>query len=253
MDDLTVTGPEPAPKTPKRPYRQTNRVNSAPKDAPKCGVPTKSSGKPCSHAAGQYTDHVGYGECWLHGGRIPTHRIAAAKAKVTGEAAKLLARLGQPEPMANPVARLLELAGEADQWLDVMREQVKELGGDLTTKDNFGAEVLRAVVREYSTAIDQVGRIAERIAKLDLEAQHIRLEKAKAAMLWHAIELGIKRAAIAPSMASDLQREIAAALREADATMLAELPPGRVGKPGGAERSQMRAHREKEAAAPVDV
>lgn len=34
-----------------------------------CGATTKSSGRPCSKAAGWRTDHPGQGRCYLHGGR----------------------------------------------------------------------------------------------------------------------------------------------------------------------------------------
>jgi hypothetical protein len=39
-------------------------------DSPKCGAKTRG-GHPCTHGAGQRTEHVGDGRCWLHGGKTP--------------------------------------------------------------------------------------------------------------------------------------------------------------------------------------
>ncbi len=37
----------------------------------RCGARTKSTGMPCSKAAGWRTEHPGQGKCYLHGGRTP--------------------------------------------------------------------------------------------------------------------------------------------------------------------------------------
>lgn len=232
------------------PVAPTIRRVTFSKEGPKCGSTKRFDGKPCGNPAGMRTDHYGYGHCWLHAGRAPAHRVSAARTKVKTNALALLEQMGEPLPMANPIDRLLQLGGEADHWLAVMRAQVQELGGTFTTTDHFGAEVLRAVVKEYTSAMDQVARIAERIAKLDLQAEHIRLERAKAATIWHAIELGIAATAVPDSLAHDLAKEIAAQLRQADMGMQAALPQGRKGRPGGAEIALMAAHRAAEAPRP---
>lgn len=38
------------------------------RDRPRCGARLKSGTGTCRQAAGARTDHLGYGQCWLHGG-----------------------------------------------------------------------------------------------------------------------------------------------------------------------------------------
>lgn len=42
------------------------------RDRPRCGARLKSGTGTCRQAAGARTDHLGYGQCWLHGGATPT-------------------------------------------------------------------------------------------------------------------------------------------------------------------------------------
>jgi hypothetical protein len=60
-----------------------------PRDPAKlCGAKTNPlvGEHPCRNGKGQRTDHRGFGQCWLHGGRAPNNRKYAAHEQAVAEA-----------------------------------------------------------------------------------------------------------------------------------------------------------------------
>lgn len=92
------------------------------------GEPLESFGKPCKARAGLRTSHLGYGECYLHGGNLPSHEQAAHKEMIVSNIA---ARrfyggrrdIGPHEALAEEVQYT---AGHV-RWL---RDTIRWLGGD---------------------------------------------------------------------------------------------------------------------------
>lgn len=188
-----------------------------------CGRPTRS-GKACHRPAGWGTDHPGVGACKLHGGMSPSGKVHAARALADQSARAALARLGQPEPMTDPVRRLQLLAGEADLWLEVCRDQVAALDGDFAKLDNFGAEQVRAMVRQYTEAIDRLHRIGADLVRLNLEERARRLDEAQSALVWATIDRGL-RDGLAAHGRPELYGPVRASIGRSARNLLEELEP----------------------------
>lgn len=177
---------------------------------PVCGSP-KRSGGPCTRPAGWGTQHQGFGSCKLHGGCMPGQVTQAARQMVDFAARRMLDRLGRPEPIGHPVVELLDIAAEAKAWKLVCLEQVDVLD-NLVNLDNFGAEQARAMVRQYTEALDRCERMLVNLAKLDLEAKRFRLASEQAQLLFGAQEraLGV----LPPDQAELVRVELALELRD---------------------------------------
>lgn len=180
-----------------------------------CGTLTKR-GTRCGLPAGWGTEHVGFGSCRKHLGTTRNRSIRAAAQVVDRDARALLAKLGEPQPMGDPVRRLRELAGEADQWLDVCRAQVAALEGRYTSESVYQGEQVRAMVREYTLAIERVVKCAEGLVKLGFEERRVRVEEAQAVLLAQAVDTML--AAVVPAELHDQARTVLGAeLRRLDA------------------------------------
>lgn len=188
-----------------------------------CGQPKRQGEGNCTRPAGWGTDHPGVGACKLHGGRTKSGRVAAARQRVDMDARALLSRLGEPEPLVDPVRRLQELAGEADQWLQVCRQQVSDLDGNFTLLDKLDTEQVRAMVRQYTEAIDRLHRIGADLVRLNLEDRARRLDEAQARFVWAAVDRGLRRGLEErPEMYGPVRQAIGRAVRD----VMAELEPG---------------------------
>lgn len=190
-----------------------------------CGRPTRS-GKPCGRPAGWGTAHPGIAACKLHGGMSPSGKTHAARAAADRDARAALARLGHPEPLTDPVRRLQLLAGEADQWLQVCRDQVAALDGDFAALDNFGAEQTRAMVRQYTEAIDRLHRIGADLVRLNLEERARRLDETQSALVWATIDRGLREALTAAGQ-PELYGAVRVSIGRSARHLLEELEPAR--------------------------
>jgi hypothetical protein len=76
---------------------------------PVCGAQKKQGEGKCQRPAGWGTDHVGFGTCKLHGGRMRNHQVAAARAEVRAEAASQAVN-GIPVDPATALLRCVQLA-----------------------------------------------------------------------------------------------------------------------------------------------
>lgn len=157
----------------------------------KCNARTRGGGR-CRRPAGAGTDHLGVGNCSNHAGATRNGAAHAARELFQRQARELLARLGEPEPLINPVLRLQELAGEADRWLEVCRAQVQALDGDFSVETVMQGEQIRAVVREYTAAIDRLHKIGADLVRLNLEERAQRLDEAQSRLVWQAVDRGLR-------------------------------------------------------------
>lgn len=152
----------------------------------KCGRITKSGGS-CQRPAGWGTDHPGSGACKMHFGNSPSGITKAAREQLDRDLNGLLERLGAPEPVANPLLRLRILAGEIDQWLDVCRSKVRSLEGHFTIETFAQGEQIRAIVREYTLALERAVKVHADIVRLNIDDRLVAVEEAHLVMLAHVV------------------------------------------------------------------
>lgn len=161
-----------------------------------CGARTRGGGN-CRRPAGWGTDHPGVGRCKLHGGATSSHRAAAQANIIEREAVGMLARLGNPAPLAHPVEELLAVAAEARAWQAVLRERVAKLD-EFSRLDQLGVDRERALVTLYGRALDRTARVLVELAKLDLDARIVRVHEAQVTLLRRALEAVFADLDVAP-------------------------------------------------------
>lgn len=141
-----------------------------------CGAqrPNQEPGVLCQNVAGERTEHLGVGRCYLHGGSTPTHSKGAAVEILNREANKLLGIEGYA-PVTDPYTALSDLAGEVVKLKDVLRQKVEEL----TTLRSYGGEAAGEQIdihmQAYERALDRAEKILSGMARLDLEGRIARL------------------------------------------------------------------------------
>jgi hypothetical protein len=135
---------------------------------PKCGAKTRK-GHPCTHGAGQKTDHVGQGKCWLHGGRSPVKHglYSTIKNQKLLEHIKLIEESGADPMDMLPEVKLMR----AMMWEYINRfEGIEPMGEQLELASNL---------------MDKAGRMIERIHKI----------KQTSAVTWEAVQMLLERMA----------------------------------------------------------
>lgn len=90
---------------------------------PMCGAKKSTDGKPCRNAAGQGTDHYGFGRCKNHGGATEAGRKSAIKQ----EAREMAANYGLPVEVDPGVALLQEVYRTAGH-VAFLQQAVGEMG-----------------------------------------------------------------------------------------------------------------------------
>lgn len=103
-----------------------------PADAPTrggalCGS-RKRLGGVCRNTAGKGTDHVGFGHCWLHGGRSPGGTRMAQREAAYAAARTL--HLPVDDPDADPDTLILGLVREQASVVAWLRDAVRALPAD---------------------------------------------------------------------------------------------------------------------------
>ena len=152
-----------------------------------CGAQRRQRDGTCQHEAGWGTDHPGIGACKFHGGSTPNHRTAAALVATDAEARATLARLGEPEPLGDPVEELLRLGAEVRAWQAILREMLAR-HRSLSTTDVANIERERAVVRLYGEALDRAHRVLADLSRLNLEERRTRVTELQGALILAALE-----------------------------------------------------------------
>lgn len=121
--------------------------------------------------------------CYLHGGRTP--QVAAAATTRTVES-KLAALLEEYDvgPCVDPFQALLDLAGQAIAWKDLLGDRVAQLAANDWRYEGRTGEQVRSEVTLFERAIDRCGRILADVARLGLDerllAFHRQISEAQA-------------------------------------------------------------------------
>ena len=134
----------------------------------RCTAVSSRTGEPCRRWA-----IVGGSVCAVHGGTAPTVRAKAQERALEVQLNGELQRRGW-EPVTDPVAWYMDVAGEVQAFLEVCREAVGDLHS-IGYTDRIGTENVRAALTLYERALDRAQRTADQMLARGIEAKAARL------------------------------------------------------------------------------
>lgn len=154
--------------------------------------------------------------CSIHGGQLPQVRAAVnrnlAEQKARREVEVMAVKTGI-SPVGNPVAVLMEIAGEAVAFKDVLAEHVRKLH-DMRFTDDHSAEQARTELLAYERALDRAEKFCHNLAKLDLAERMVKVETAQVALTAAALDGALAAAGITGeqkrAILADLARRLGA-------------------------------------------
>lgn len=176
-----------------------------------CGARKRQGEGTCAQAAGWGTSHPGTGPCKLHGGSTGSQSARASRIRAEGDARAVLARLGA-EPIEDPLAALLKLAGQVVSWQEATASLVNGLE-ELRYEDSKGGEQLRSEVQLYERAMDRAASVLSAIARLNIEERLARVSEQQAAAVVAAIEAALAAAGVEGDRVIEARRAVARHLR----------------------------------------
>src|SRR5258708_26285902 len=148
----------------------------------------------CELPAGWGTDHKGYGRCRKHLGNAPTVAKAAERQRTEAEARKLLAGIGEHEPVTDRVDQLQRLAGRAVRWLDVLESIIVDL--ERLRYSTKTAEQIDGRIVVFERAMDRCSTILQGLARLNLDERSVRVQEAQVAILADALHQALAETAL---------------------------------------------------------
>jgi hypothetical protein len=164
------------------------------RQARKCRA-RRTDGDPCG--AWAMTDAV---VCWSHGGAAGQVRRKAAARRAERRVVKMADQYMQDaEPVENPLAALLALAGEIGGFKDFMAGRVAEMRADAWRYQGEHAEQLRAELGLYERALDRTARVLVDINKLGLDERLLQVYERQARMFGGLIERVLRAAELSPA------------------------------------------------------
>lgn len=192
-----------------------SRPPSAPPEERRCrGFSKDENGKrtkPCKLWAMQ-----GLNVCYRHGGARKVARAAGerrvAEAKIEMKARKL-AELYGGEPVDNPLTALAQIAGEAMRFKEIVQGMVSELES-VSTKGINGEQV-NPKVTVYERALDRVGTILEKFARLNIDERLAAINEKQAETVIAAIDAALAHVGITGEQAVAAKKVAARMLRPA--------------------------------------
>lgn len=187
-------------------------VTQAGHDGPRCGARKRQGDGTCTQTAGWGTDHVGFGACKLHGGSTGTQVVAAERQRIEVQARRLLADLGDAEPVTDPLGELQRLAGEILGLKNIAGRLVDGLDSLRYTAAN-GTEQLRAEVGVYERAVDRTERVLTSMVRLGTEERQTRLAEAQAAVVVAVLSGALDDAGVTGEVAQRVREALAVRLR----------------------------------------
>jgi hypothetical protein len=154
--------------------------------------------------------------CYRHGGSNKTTRAAGerrvAEAKIEKKA-RQLASLFTVEPVDNPLTALAQVAGEAMLFKEILQGMVSDLE-DISSKGMNG-EQIRPQVTVYERALDRVGNLLEKIARLNIDERLAAINEKQAETIVAAIDAALSHAGITGEQAISAKKVAARFLRPA--------------------------------------
>lgn len=164
-----------------------------------CGATTNArfnGGAPCRQPKGYRTDHAGIGECWLHGGRTPNGRKAAAREAVE----RTIARLGVPRGNGDPIALLADAVRHSQGLLEataaIVADHSGEDGANAIKRTRLDLE---AALEAYENAIRQAATTGSLTVNAKVAEQLAAVEQRKIELLQLALQRALDRMAPEPA------------------------------------------------------
>ena len=139
---------------------------------PRCAAKTRS-GTPCQNPAGMRTEHVGYGTCYLHGGCMPNHVLAAARAEAHQSAAVFMG----PALDVEPHEALLWCIRLAAGQVEYAQRRVAGLRDDDAFEETVGGRQLTAWVRVQQESMERLARFSKMALDAGVEERRVRLSE----------------------------------------------------------------------------
>jgi hypothetical protein len=148
--------------------------------------------------------------CATHGGKAP-QALAAAATRNTDN--KIRQKLGQlvSTPVANPLAALQELAGEAQAWKELCAQHVAEL--ERMRYGTEGGEAIRGEIILFERAIDRLGRLLVDIAKLNIDERLAKVSEMQLDLVARALTAWMAESGMGPEEQLEARRGVARHLR----------------------------------------
>lgn len=184
---------------------------SASPDVEYCNAKTRR-GTPCRKPAGAGTDHVGFGNCKLHGGATPNGKLSAAKQAATSLAVEL---------DIEPHEALLRCVRIAYGEVVFLNRKVEELQDDKLVVDHIrirrhegdassfvertSHSDLNIWIRARNEAVERLARYSKLAIDAGVDERRVRLEEQLVGDLANAIdmvltELGVRDHPDAPKV-----------------------------------------------------
>jgi hypothetical protein len=150
----------------------------------------------CLEYATDGTDH-----CASHSQRAKGTKVKIQFAReALDRAAEIIStygeRLANPDPVADPFAELMAVAGELREWKNTLRAMVTNLEGKLRFNGGDSGEQTRAEVILYTQAIRDLSVVLRDIAKLNIDERMVAIHKQTADMMQRALDAALERAGV---------------------------------------------------------
>jgi hypothetical protein len=137
--------------------------------------------------------------CRKHGGSAGQVKAKAgqraAERRLQQELHRIAEQLGPIEPVANPLAELSLLAGEALRWKEVIARQVEQLD-EFRYQDFRGGEQVRGEVLLFERALDRCASILVSIVRLNIDERLAVIDERQAQLLAGVFSVVLERAGL---------------------------------------------------------
>jgi hypothetical protein len=148
--------------------------------------------------------------CATHGGKAPQN-LAAAATRNTDE--KIRKQLGQivSTPIANPLATLQELAGEAVAWKQLCHDHMAVL--EKMRYGTEGGEAIRGEIILFERALDRCAKILVDIAKLNIDERLVKVSEGQLDLMTRALTAWMAETGMTTEQQLEARRGVARHLR----------------------------------------
>lgn len=145
--------------------------------------------------------------CKNHGANVGSHQSGLAALRVINGGAEARAaviiaehgrELAEAQPVQDPYAELMQLAGEMRAWKNMLRERVALLRPAQYRYQGRTGEQIRAEIVLYERAMERLGTMLISIAKLNLDARLVGIRQQTLDMLDRALTLAFTKANVPP-------------------------------------------------------
>jgi hypothetical protein len=145
--------------------------------------------------------------CKNHGANVGSNTSRAAALRLINggaeqRAVEIIAEYGselaEAQPVQDPYAELMQLAGEMRAWKNMLRERVALLKPAQYRYSGRTGEQVRAEIVLYERAMERLGTMLISIAKLNLDARLVGIRQQSLDMLDRALTLAFTKAGVPP-------------------------------------------------------